>query len=155
MIGNASVDIWEKEGVMPIVKFEDDLNIFCFSIAGDPNPDGTIIPYTYGYDHPQVLSHIASLNIPWCPDKSQNFSTSFTYLGFSWDIENKSITLHDHKRKKFLNCVNNFLASFSGAHCQMQDMMKIHGSLCHIVYIYPDRCNHLPSLLNCQQLASK
>jgi len=148
MIGNASVDIWEKEGVTPIVKFEDDLNIFRFPIAGGPNSDGTFTPYTYAYDRPQALSRIASLNIPWHPDKGQDFSASFTYLGFSWDIENKSVTLHDHKREKFLNRVNNFLASFSGARCQLQDVMKIHGSLCHIAYIYPDGRNRLPSLSN-------
>jgi hypothetical protein len=148
MISNASIDIWQKEGVTPIIKFEDDLNIFRFPIAGGPNSDGTFTPYTYAYDCPQALSHIASLNIPWHPDKGQDFSTSFTYLDFSWDIENKSVTLHDHKCEKFLNRVNNFLASFSGAHCQLLDVMKIHGSLCHIMYIYPDGRNRLPSLSN-------
>jgi hypothetical protein len=133
MIRNASIDIWEREGVTPIVKFEDKLNIFHFPIAGGPHPDGMFISYTYAYDHPQVLSHITSLNIPWHPDKGKDFSTSFTYLGISWDIKNKSITLYDHKHEKFLNCVNNFLTSFSGACCQMQDMIKIHSSLCHIV----------------------
>ena len=128
MIGNASVDIWQKEGVTPIVKFEDDLNIFCLPITGGPNPDGTLTPYTYAYDCPQALSRIASLCIPWHPDKGQDFAFSFTYLGFFWNIQNKTVPLHDHKHKKFLNHVNNFLASFTGGCCQMQDVMKIHGS---------------------------
>jgi hypothetical protein len=138
MIGNASVDIWQKEGVTPIVKFEDNLNIFCLPITGGPNPDGTLTPYTYAYDRPQALSCITSLRIPWHPDKGQDFTFSFTYLGFFWNIQNKTVPLHDHKHKKFLNHVNNFLASFTGSHSQMQDVMKIHGSLCHIAYIYPD-----------------
>jgi hypothetical protein len=91
---------------------------------------------------------IASLRIPWHPDKGQDFAFSFTYLGFFWNIQNKTVTLHDQKREKFLNRVNNFLASFSGGRCQMQDVMKIHGSLCHIAYIYPDGQNRLPSLSN-------
>jgi hypothetical protein len=148
MIGNASVDIWQKEGVTPIVKFKDNLNIFRLPITGGSNPDSTLTPYTYAYDRPQALSRIASLRIPWHPDKGQDFTFSFTYLGFFWNIQNKTVTLHDHKCEKFLNRVNNFLASFTSGHCQMQDMMKIHGSLCHIAYIYPDGRNHLPFLSN-------
>jgi hypothetical protein len=41
-----------------------------------------------------------------------------------------------------------FLESFSGGRCQMRDVTKIHGSLCHIEYIYPDGRNRLPSLSN-------
>jgi hypothetical protein len=148
MIGNASVEIWENEGVKPIVKYEDDLNIFRFPISGGPNPDNPAMPYSYAYDRPQALALIAPLRIPWHPDKGQDFNSTFTYLGFLWDISNKSVTLHDHKRDKFLSRVNNFIASFSGGRCQMLDVMKIHGSLCHIAYIYPDGRNRLPSLSN-------
>ena len=148
MIGNAAVDIWEKEKVGPTVKFEDDLNSFRFPISGGHNPDGTFIPYTYAYDRAEALARIAPLRIPWHCDKGQDYASTFTYLGFFWDIENKTVTLHDGKREKFLNRVNNFLASFSGGRCQMRDVMKIHGSLCHIAYIYPDGRSRLPSLSN-------
>lgn len=148
MIGNASVDIWENEGVEPIVKFEDDLNVFRFPISGGVDLNGFFTPYIYAYDRPEALSRIASLNIPWHPDKGQDFSTSFTYLGFLWDIDNKSVMLPDHKRKKFLNRVDFFLSSFTRMRCQMIDVMKIHGSLCHIAYIYPEGRNRLPSMSN-------
>ena len=148
MIGNAAIDIWIHEDVKPIVKYEDDMNIFRFAISGGPNPDGSFTPYSYPYDRSLALSLIAPLKIPWHPDKGQDFSPSFTYLGFFWDIPNRTVTLHDAKREKFLTRVNNFIASFSGARCQMQDVMKIHGSLCHIAYIYPEGQNRLPSLSN-------
>jgi hypothetical protein len=55
MIGNASIDIW-VEGVKPIVKFKDDLDVFHFLISGGPDPGGNLIPYSYAYDRPQALS---------------------------------------------------------------------------------------------------
>jgi hypothetical protein len=149
MIANAMVDIWELEGIKPIVKYEDDLNIFRFpSSSGAPLLDNTPSPPIFPYDRAQALNVIASLNFPWHPDKGQDFSSSFTYLGFLWDIAQKTVTLHDDKRKKFLDRVDLFIATFSGHRCQIRDVMKIHGSLCHIAYIYPDGRNRLPSLSN-------
>jgi len=129
---------WHNCPSQPIVKYKDNLNIFCFPISGSPNPDNPTMPYSYAYDCSQALALITPLRIPWHPDKGQDFNSTFTYLSFLWDITKKSVTLHDHKCGNFFSCVNNFITSFSGDCCQMLDVMKIHGSLCHIAYIYPD-----------------
>ena len=142
MISNAGVDIWTLEEVRPIVKYEDDLAIFRFPSFYSP-PE-----ILYPYDRSSALDRIAPLQIPWHPDKGQDFSSSFTYLGFLWDIDNKLVSLPEPKRLKFLNRTSSFIASFSAARCPIIDVMKIHGSLCHIAFVYPNGRSRLSSLSN-------
>jgi len=47
MITNAALDIWEGKGVSPVLKYEDDLNAFCYPSAGGPFTDGD---FHYDYD---------------------------------------------------------------------------------------------------------
>jgi hypothetical protein len=44
MVGNATVDIWVSEGISPICKYKDDLNIFHYPI---PKANGSL---TFTYD---------------------------------------------------------------------------------------------------------
>jgi hypothetical protein len=59
MIANALVDIWMAEGIKPILKYEDDINVFRF-----PAPDGTFADgiHRYHYDRSEVLQRISSLD---------------------------------------------------------------------------------------------
>jgi hypothetical protein len=53
MIANAIVDIWQAEGVKPILKYEDDLKIFRFPVmAGKFHNDG----FLYDYNRAEALS---------------------------------------------------------------------------------------------------
>src|SRR6266700_2068697 len=53
MIANAVVDIWEKEGIRPILKYKDDLKIFRIPSAAGSFIDGD---FCYNYDHVEMLS---------------------------------------------------------------------------------------------------
>ncbi len=109
MIANAAMDIWEAEGVGPIVKYEDDVSVFRIPTAEIPGADGSSSHYTYPYDRSSAVERISSLNIPWHPGKGQDFDTVFKYIGFLWRIDEKSVSLPDEKRIKFLNRVRTFL----------------------------------------------
>jgi hypothetical protein len=149
MIANAAMDIWYYEGIRPVVKYEDDVNVFRFPFeGGGQQPDGSFTPYSYPYNRIDAMNRISNLNIPWHPDKGQDFSPSFTYIGFFWDIENKQVCLPEEKRIKFLTRTRTFIASFAGHPCQIVDVMKIYGSLCHIAFVYPEGRSHLASLSN-------
>jgi hypothetical protein len=66
MIGNTIVDIWQAEGVKPVLKYEDDLKIFRYPVAeGHFSQDG----FQYEYDRDEALSRISSLCVPWHKDK--------------------------------------------------------------------------------------
>lgn len=128
MIANAAVDIWIAEGIQPILKYEDDLNIFRCPVSDGLFRDGE---YLYAYDRDSALGVISSLNIPWHPTKDLH-----------------RVSLPDHKRMKFLFRVITFIGSFERRKCQLRDVERIHGSLCYIAFIYVEGRSRLPSLSN-------
>jgi len=149
MIGNAIVDIWQALGVKPTLKYEDDLKIFrC------PSPPTITTSlehdiYQYDYDREEALRRIASLQVPWHKEKGDcEFLYQTTFIGYYWDLVLKWVSLNDEKRLKFHNRVRIFLDSFDGHRCQLKDVEKIHGSLCHVAFVYTEGRSRLPSLSN-------
>jgi len=146
MIANAAVDIWEAEGIHPISKYEDDLKIFRFPSPSGPFSDGD---FHYDYDTAEALRRISPLGIPWHRDKcDDSFSFVTTFIGYLWDLPNKLVGLTEPKRDKFYRRVQQFLDRFKGHPCQLLDVQKIHGSLCHVAFVYVEGRSHLPSLSN-------
>ena len=146
MIANAMVDIWIAEGVKPVLKYEDDLNILRY-----PIPDGTFIDgqYRYAYNRDEILHRIAPLRVPWHPEKGDPyFSSTTTFIGMLWDLDNRRVSLPEQKRKKFLCRVSDFIHNFQRGQCQLRDVERIHGSLCYISFIYRAGRSRLPSLSN-------
>lgn len=146
MIANAAVDIWECEGVFPVPKYEDDLKVFRYPTPNGPFVDGD---FTYGYDKREMLSRIRTLAIPWHEEKGDDsFTFITTFIGFLWDIPRKLVGLTDEKRLKFRDRVRQFIDRFTGHPCLLLDVEKIHGSLCHVSFVYTDGRSRLPSLSN-------
>ena len=126
----------------PIMKYEDDLCVFRFPTTQNSVSDQTPAAYSYAYDRPSALSFIKELNIPWHPDKGQDFDETFKYIGFLWNITARTVSLPEEKRQKFLDRTRNFISAFQAQCCAVRDVMKIHGSLCHIAYVYPEGKSH-------------
>src|SRR6266478_409151 len=60
------------------------------------------VPFTYSLGHIDAVSK--QLRIPWERSKGQSFGSSFTYIGFLWDIDDiyhKTVMLTEHKREKY------------------------------------------------------
>lgn len=134
MIANAVVDIWEGEGVRPVLKYEDDLKIF-----RTPSTDGVFIDgeFCYDYDREEMLRRIESLGVPWHEGKGDDYFTFVTtFIGYLWDIPQKLVSLPEGKRLKFQERVRRFLNDFCDHHhpCNLLDVQKIHGSLCHVAF---------------------
>jgi hypothetical protein len=99
IIANAGVDIWSAEGVDPTEKYEDDMSNFRY-----PIPSRKPAPYSYTYNRTEALWRITCLRIPWHPIKFHDYAFIFTFLGFLWNLTDRTITLPEAKRKKFLTC---------------------------------------------------
>lgn len=142
MIANAMVDIWRREGVDPIFKYEDDINVFRLPIPNSHPPH-------YSYDRAQCLDVISILWVPWHPDKGTPFfSSDFIFIGLRWNIVLKTVSLPELKRLKFLDRVKSFISCFSRSSCQLRDVERIHGSLCYISFVYLQGRSYLSSLSN-------
>ena len=146
MIANAVVDIWRAEGVFPVPKYEDDLKVFCI-----PSPTGSFRDgdFFYDYDRAEMLRRIHPLGVPWHDEKGDDhFLFITTFIGFRWDIPQKLVSLPEDKRLKFHERVRRFLNDFKHRPCHLLDVEKIHGSLCHVAFVYMDGRSRLPSLSN-------
>jgi hypothetical protein len=146
MIGNAVVDIWAKEAVTPVCKYEDDLKVFRFPVENGPFHENN---YSYLYDRDECIRRIQDLRVPWHPEKGDlQFLFVTDCIGFRWDIPQRQVSLPPPKRLKFLERVRVFLDKFSGHRCHLNDIESIHGSLCHVAFVYLDGRSRLPSLSN-------
>ena len=146
-VADATVDIWEHHDISPAVKWVDDFDDFRF-----PKIDGTFhgisdgIKYMYGYDLTHIKSVIAPLGIPWNKDKGQEFSDTFIYLGFHWDLPNKTVSLPVLKCEKYTHKLSLFISS-----CERRQVLKVHaesviGMLSHITFVYQCGCSYMSSI---------
>lgn len=146
MIANAMVDVLAKLGIGPVPKYEDDLAPMRIPTPYGCYRDGL---YSYDYDRAEIIRRVESLGIPWHPEKGQAFFSSvFIFIGFEWNLELKTVSLTELKRQKYLFRVCSFLDSFSGYMCHLNDIQKIHGTLCHVSFVYREGRSRLPSLSN-------
>jgi hypothetical protein len=136
-VADATVDIWEHHGVSPAVKWVDDFNVFRF-----PKTDGHFhgisdgVEHMYDYDLTSIKSLIAPLGIPWHKTKGQEFSDTFTYLGFHWDIPSKSVSLPNLKHEKYLCKLSLFISACEHAQVSKAHAESIIGTLSHITFVY-------------------
>ena len=87
------------------------------------------------------------MGVPWHKEKGNSeFLYITNFIGFRWDLSSKHVSLPEEKRLKFHNRVRIFLDCFTGHRCSLLDIQKIHGSLCHIAFVYIQGRSRLPSL---------
>ncbi|KAF5376497.1 hypothetical protein D9615_008662 [Tricholomella constricta] len=149
-VANASVDIWHAETCPScfFFKYEDDIEAFHYPVTDGPFQEGS---YRYAHDRDSVMGLVEDLNIPWHPEKTDpHFSTSFTYIGFSWDLVLRRVSLPEKKRLKYLNCVALMLDAHlkNCAAFNLRDIQIIHGTLVHVTFVYPEGSSRLPAFSN-------
>jgi hypothetical protein len=136
-VTDATIDIWEHLKVSPAVKWVDDFNIFPFI-----KPDGIFpgtsdgINYLYDYDLTSIKSLIAPLGIPWHKNKGQEFTDTFSYLGFHWDLPNKTDSFLNHKQEKYFCKVSLLISVCESAQVFKPQAKSVIGILSHITFIH-------------------
>ncbi len=136
-ISGCTMEIWRYEGISPSFKWSDDHTIFRFPVKGDGSPSN---PFIFPYDSQRVLDSVVPLGVPWHPltQKGQDFSNSFVYVGFAWDIQRRLVQLPEAKRLKYLDLTRSFLAAHSvtSNKCSLRSLLKLQGVFVHIAFVY-------------------
>lgn len=151
-VADATVDILAKLDVSPIKKWVDDHSIFRFPTGGGVLlPDGSTTPYQYLFGLIEVYDKSRPLGVPWHPRKWTDFSFIFVYLGFLWNLTERSVTLPESKRLKYFNKVSDVLLSLktsSGRPGKLScaDAMSINGTLSHVSFVIPHGRTYLANL---------
>jgi len=69
-----------------------------------PAPPPGDAPFLYSdLDIDHISDH---LGIPWESSKTVPFGSVIPYLGFSWDLNTRTVTLPDNKKGKYLACID-------------------------------------------------
>jgi len=138
---DALVSILKKNGVNEVFKWVDDFCHFCV-----PTPNVSIgrgnQSSQFSIDIISIFSITDPLSMPWHPIdmKGQDFTSTVTYVGFLWDLQNQSISLPSKKPLKYLNKSRTFLAS-AKLKVSWKEVMPIHCTLQHIMSSHPHNTN--------------
>ena len=94
---DACIAILAHQGISPIFKWVDDFVVF--RSPRSPN-SVTSDEISHPYDLDSIFCITNPLGIPWhsISKKGQDFASSFTYLGFHWDLVNRTVTILSKKR---------------------------------------------------------
>jgi hypothetical protein len=147
-VGDTIIDILYALRIHPAIKWVDDYSIFRF-----PSPCGTYLSdqfpsLRYDYDLSLVKLLIEPLGIPWHREKGQDFDSVFPYMGFQWDLSNKTVSIPEKKRVKHLSRLSAFSTKCQ-EHCVVKkDVETINGSLAHLSFVLQRGRSHLPSLFH-------
>ena len=82
---DAIVDILEARGIGPIKKWVDDMIVIRY-----PKIQGGL---AYAYDMNTIFTATRELGVPWKRGKCFDFSSSFVYVGFLWNLRDHSVSL--------------------------------------------------------------
>lgn len=153
-VADASVDILHSLELGPIKKWVDDHTFFRFAISGGLLlPDGSLSPFAYKHGLVEIYAHSKPLGIPWHPKKCRDFAFIFIYLGFLWDLIQRSVALPDEKRVKYRNKLTSLLNSLNkGIGISYKDAMSLNGTLSHVAFVIPHSRAYLANL--CTFIAS-
>ena len=137
-IADAMVEIYSANGIQTVIKWVDDFVFFRYPAQppslSSPNP-------AYSYDESDIWRVADSLGWPWAPKKCFPFAPQFTYIGFLWDLEAKTVSLPDAKRTKYLAKLGQWLTTTFKPTCEEAESLI--GTLNHVSLIIPAGRTHL------------
>jgi len=104
-------------------EFDEDNSSFLRDFSNPLSP-GNLFSY-----NDADIDHISvHLGIPWEPSKTIPFGSVVPYLGFSWDLDAKTVALPDAKKRKYLACIDEWHQRRTHTLAQVQGL---YGKLLH------------------------
>ena len=131
--------LWAGRGPRPdgqIEEFDEDMSFPVQDLAADRSHG-----YTYDLSDIDRISH--QLGIPWERSKDVEFSSSFPFIGFTWDIERKTVSLRPEKKDKYLLAIAEWKKLRTHT---LGEVQKLYGKLLHATLAHPDGRPYLTSL---------
>jgi hypothetical protein len=102
--------------------------------------DGT---FDFRYSADLIWQIADNLGWPWAPEKFVDFSTTFNYIGFKWDLSAKVVELPEKKKAKYLERISTWTRSSTHT---LKEAEIIIGTLNHVSLVIPEGRSHLVSL---------
>lgn len=140
-VADCFVAIIKSYGAQQVLKWVDDIIFFRY-------PSNAITPYLYSY-HAQLIFDVASrLGLPWSAHKFHDFADSFTYLGFLWNIPQRTVQIPDSKKTKFSNRCQQWLTQPKQSLRSAQILLGSLNHCCLVLRSARTRLFHLRSFVS-------
>ena len=134
-VADAMVEILRYRGVEKIIKWVDD---FIFLRYPSHRQANRSFEFTYSADLIWLIAE--ELAWPWAPAKFMDFDTKFLYIGFLWDLSEKTVELPEKKKKKYADCIASWTL---GSHHTVKEAEQVIGTLNHVCLVIPEGRSHL------------
>jgi Reverse transcriptase (RNA-dependent DNA polymerase)/Reverse transcriptase-like len=135
---DAMVAIYKAHGVNNVKKWVDDFLFFRYPLESSSSPSPS-----YSYDIDFLISIADNLGWPWKPSKTHPFNSSFTYLGFLWNLSERSVEVPPAKREKFLRKLEPWRRGDKPSAKETESLL---GTLVHCSLAMPDGRSRLVTL---------
>nr|GAT48554.1 predicted protein [Mycena chlorophos] len=100
-------------------------------------------PYRYTYDLADILAFSSPLGWPWKDSKTRPFASVFKYVGFLWDLEQKTVQLPESKKARYLEKLAPWV---KGAKFTRKEAESVNGTLVHCSLAVPEGRSRLPAI---------
>ena len=134
---------WYKGEMLPNDQFEEFAEDMSRPLRNlSTQRKGTVDP-EYAYSMDDVDSISARLGIPWERSKDVPFGKVTPFIGFLWDIENKTVSLQEKKQEKYRRAVEEWRRRKTHT---LDDVQKLYGKLLHTCLVVPEGRAYLTKL---------
>ncbi|CEL58626.1 similar to polyprotein [Rhizoctonia solani AG-1 IB] len=134
--GDAMAAILSRRTSCRIFKWVDDFLI----IRPPTHATDTLVTTT----EDSIYAIAQPLGWPWKPSKTTPFASSFTYLGFEWNILSRTVKIPPKKCAKYLDRLHTWLSSSS---VTLKDTQALIGTLIHCCLVIPDGRSRLTGVI--------
>jgi hypothetical protein len=132
---------WYRGEVLPSDQTEEFAEDMSAPICNLPLRDEGIPKLAFSIEDVDEVT--AKLGIPWERTKDVPFSTMVPFIGFAWDLENKTVILQERKKEKYAKAVAEWRRRRTHT---LEDVEKLYGKLLHTCLIVPEGRAYLTKL---------
>ena len=97
----------------------------------------------YPYDFDEINEITGPLGVPWESSKDVPFSSSVPFIGFLWNLDQKTVTLTEPKKAKYIQAIHEWKKLPTHT---LEETQKLYGKLLHCCHIIPRGRAYLTSL---------
>lgn len=135
-IADALVALYKAGGWTAVKKWVDDFLFFRYP----HNTGGSSLSYSQSLN--DIYSLTEPLGWPWKSSKTRPFANTFLYLGFLWNISERTVELPENKSSKFIEKLATWLPGHKASCKEAESLL---GTLVHCSLAMPDSRSRLPS----------
>ena len=111
----------------------------------DCSPDSirSDIDSSFSYCDADIDALSEQLGIPWESSKTIPFSSMVPFLGFHWDLSNKTVEIMEEKKNKYKDAIKEWQSQPTHT---LEDVQKLYGKLLHASLVAPAGRAYLTNL---------